>query len=220
LLHQLPKLNQPKQQKQQQKQKQQKETVAAEEPSPCGCGKDEGEEKKEGGCCQTKDDDHQCGTAEAEEDADEDSLAGEHDYDTDDYPSDTGEDDADDYGDKKVVDLEDMGDAIAASGNKGKEKENTAPKEMVTPSQAVALKKEGYKLNGPNISFVVEADATSTRSTVLQATSAWKLHRVWPVPTSVSFAGDTTRTQWPRSGNGRRTTRTLLSKQLSTCISQ
>jgi tRNA wybutosine-synthesizing protein 1 len=150
LLNQLPKLNQPKKQKPKQQKKLEKEY---EEPSPCGCGKEEGEEKKEGGCCQSKDDDHQCGSGEADDDGeadgeDPDSLAGEHDYDTDDYPSDTGEDDEDDYGDKKVVDLEDMGDAIAASGNKGKEKENTAPKEMVTPSQAVALKKEGYKLIG------------------------------------------------------------------------
>ena len=42
-----------------------------------------------------------------------------------------------------VMDLEDMGDVIALS-----EEKNGIPQEMVTPSQATALKKEGYKLIG------------------------------------------------------------------------
>jgi len=42
-----------------------------------------------------------------------------------------------------ITDLEDMGDAMKASDDPSGE-----PKEMVTPSQAIALKKEGYKLIG------------------------------------------------------------------------
>ena len=62
------------------------------------------------------------------------------DYD-DDYPSD--DDDGD--GEPEVADLEDMGDAVLASQSSNNSKE---PREMVTPSQAQALRKEGYKLIG------------------------------------------------------------------------
>ena len=54
-------------------------------------------------------------------------------------------DDQEDTKEPDVIDLEDMGDAMTA------EEEAAAagvPKEMVTPSQAAALKKEGYKLIG------------------------------------------------------------------------
>jgi tRNA wybutosine-synthesizing protein 1 len=46
----------------------------------------------------------------------------------------------------EVIDVEDMGDAVLASSH---EKTGASePREMVTPSQAAALKKEGYKLIG------------------------------------------------------------------------
>jgi tRNA wybutosine-synthesizing protein 1 len=44
----------------------------------------------------------------------------------------------------EVIDLEDMGDSILASTDRN----DTSAREMVTPSQAVALRKEGYKLIG------------------------------------------------------------------------
>jgi tRNA wybutosine-synthesizing protein 1 len=61
------------------------------------------------------------------------------------------EEEYDDFGEEEdakepeVMDLEDMGDSMMASGeaNQGSE-----AREMVTPSQAAALKKEGYKLIG------------------------------------------------------------------------
>ena len=48
-----------------------------------------------------------------------------------------------DQGEPEVMDLEDMGDSMMAE-----EKKSDEVKEMVTPSQAAALKKEGYKLIG------------------------------------------------------------------------
>lgn len=54
------------------------------------------------------------------------------------------DDDDDDDGEKKepdVMDLEDLGNAMDPSKNK-------IGKEMVTPKQAIALKKEGYKIIG------------------------------------------------------------------------
>jgi tRNA wybutosine-synthesizing protein 1 len=56
-----------------------------------------------------------------------------------DYYSDEEEED---QGEPEVMDLEDMGDSMMAE-----EKTSEVP-EMVTPSQAAALKKEGYKLIG------------------------------------------------------------------------
>lgn len=64
-------------------------------------------------------------------------------------------DDVDDVDDDEaapepeVIDVEDMGDAVAAAANNGKSDGLLAePREMVTPSQAKALKKEGYQLIG------------------------------------------------------------------------
>jgi tRNA wybutosine-synthesizing protein 1 len=110
------------------------------EASSCGCGKDESA-KSTTGCCSTSEDDHQCGADGAEANEDEE----DNHYDYDDYDDDEEEEDEDE-GEPTVMDLEDMGDSMAASGTK--ENANAAPREMVTPSQAVALKKEGYKLIG------------------------------------------------------------------------
>ena len=55
-------------------------------------------------------------------------------------------DDEDDAKEPDVIDVEDMGDAVAASSQK--QSTSTEPREMVTPSQAKALKKEGYQLIG------------------------------------------------------------------------
>jgi hypothetical protein len=53
------------------------------------------------------------------------------------------DEDEEDQGEPEVMDLEDMGDSMLAE-----EKKSDEVKEMVTPSQAAALKKEGYKLIG------------------------------------------------------------------------
>ena len=71
------------------------------------------------------------------------------DYDaTTDPPSEVDDDDNDDDDDSEggdIVDLEDMGDVIKKQSTSMKTKE---PQEMVTPKQAKALKKEGYRLIG------------------------------------------------------------------------
>lgn len=108
----------------------------------CDCGQAKSTEHSSAGCCQS--------TLEAaaggectriDEENEEDcssSLAVEEDYDDDDESN-------DDDAEPAVMDLEDIGDAVVASRLQNQSSE---PREMVTPSQAVALKKEGYKLIG------------------------------------------------------------------------
>ena len=107
----------------------QQQQVAESAPGCCGGGGADKTDSHSGGCCQTN-------TVEEEEVNPEDF--------NEEYNSEDDVSDDDDDEEPAVVDLEDMGDAIAGSG----EKSNAGPPEMVTPSQAVALKKEGYKLIG------------------------------------------------------------------------
>lgn len=62
----------------------------------------------------------------------------------DSYFEDDDESEEEETGEPDIIDMEDMGDAILASTDN----ESAEPREMVTPSQAAALKKEGYKLIG------------------------------------------------------------------------
>ena len=55
-------------------------------------------------------------------------------------------DDDEDEDEPDVMDLEDLGNAMASSSEE--EKKYAEPKEMVTPKQAKSLKKEGYKIIG------------------------------------------------------------------------
>ena len=57
------------------------------------------------------------------------------------------EDDDDSVQEPDVMDLEDIGNAVKSASSFGL-KDTLEPKEMVTPKQAAALKKEGYKLIG------------------------------------------------------------------------
>ena len=59
----------------------------------------------------------------------------------------TDEDDDEDQREPEIIDLEDMGDAVLAASLSGKNS-SSEPREMVTPSQSAALKKEGYRLIG------------------------------------------------------------------------
>lgn len=95
-----------------------------------GCGNSGGESKDAsgGGACGT--DCNDCGAPDDEE---------YDDYDDDD------EENEENGGEPDVIDLEDMGESMLASTAA---KESKEPREMVTPSQAIALKKEGYKLIG------------------------------------------------------------------------
>ena len=56
------------------------------------------------------------------------------------------DDDEDEAQEPDVIDVEDMGDAVAAASSQ--QRTSSEPREMVTPSQAKALKKEGYQLIG------------------------------------------------------------------------
>jgi tRNA wybutosine-synthesizing protein 1 len=70
------------------------------------------------------------------------------DEDRSEYESD--DDDDDDNREPEVMDLEDMGDSIAAASQSKSSSASPGapPREMVTPSQAKSLKKEGYRLIG------------------------------------------------------------------------
>lgn len=95
--------------------------------SGCGC-QEEKVQEDEGGCCSTIKEEEESFNDDDEEDwSDEES----------------------DYGEEKepdVMDLEDIGNAMQSSSNtSGKSK---VVKEMVTPKQSKALRKEGYRIIG------------------------------------------------------------------------
>jgi len=100
-----------------------------------GCCSTGQEEKTEGGggCCSTGDDDEEVYSDE-EEDDDDDGFS--------DYESDYDEEEKE----PEIMDLEDMGNAMKSTENSGGK--NKVVKEMVTPKQAAALKKEGYRIIG------------------------------------------------------------------------
>ncbi|KAK1746966.1 S-adenosyl-L-methionine-dependent tRNA 4-demethylwyosine synthase [Skeletonema marinoi] len=107
----------------------------------CACKSSGDTSKNEAGCCsnQNSEDNNEAGCCSNEKsdenDSMTDSLSEEEDYDDD--------DDDDSEGD--VLDVEDMGNVIKSQSSSKKSRE---PKEMVTPKQAKALKKEGYRLIG------------------------------------------------------------------------
>ncbi|KAL7577044.1 hypothetical protein ACA910_006786 [Epithemia clementina (nom. ined.)] len=91
------------------------------------------------GCCQTKSENHE----ESNKDND-----GDCDDAPDEYDDEYDDDDDQEQGEPEVMDMEDMGGALVSSSSNKKNNQNEEPPEMVTPSQAAALKKEGYKLIG------------------------------------------------------------------------
>lgn len=74
---------------------------------------------------------------------DDDSEGFYSDDDDDDYSDDDGDDDDEEKKEPDVMDLEDLGSAMKPESTKRK-----VVKEMVTSKQAVALKKEGYRIVG------------------------------------------------------------------------
>ena len=107
--------------------------------SSCACSSENhSSDEQATGCCQTSGGEITCtdegGRGSEWADANEE-------YDENDY-----DDDESSAGEPEIMDLEDMGDTILASQNSSAE--TTEPREMVTPSQAAALKKEGYRLIG------------------------------------------------------------------------
>jgi hypothetical protein len=95
------------------------------------------DEKAASGCCSSNN---------ATNDAVDFNKDDDDDDATTDPPSEDDDEDEDDNSEGgDIVDLEDMGDVIKNQSNSMKTKE---PQEMVTPKQAKALKKEGYRLIG------------------------------------------------------------------------
>jgi len=106
----------------------------------CGCQEEKAED--DGGCCSGGQEEEE--EEEVYSDDGEEEDEGDDDY--SDYGSDYGSDG--DEGEEKepeVMDLEDIGNAMKPAEKSGKTK---VAKEMVTPKQAVALKKEGYRIIG------------------------------------------------------------------------
>ena len=110
------------------------------------CGTKSTNGTAESTCCQSPadpsqrpSDDDACDNGQEKDDNDGDSDE------DDDY-----DDESDDDREPEVMDLEDMGDSILAASSSSPNGRNGSaePREMVTPSQAAALKKEGYKLIG------------------------------------------------------------------------
>mmetsp|Transcript_519 Transcript_519/g.782 ORF Transcript_519/g.782 Transcript_519/m.782 type:complete len:814 (+) Transcript_519:166-2607(+) len=104
-------------------------------PSTCsgghkgeGCCQNDSDEGQNGSCCQVSTD-KETGVNHGEESNNEEDFSDESD---------------DEQHEPEVMDLEDMGDSLLQSTTE----QSKEPPEMVTPSQAAALKKEGYKLIG------------------------------------------------------------------------
>jgi len=112
------------------------EEKTEEKSGSCGCQ----EEKTEGdgGCCSS-------GKEEKEEEVYFDEEPEEEDDDEySDFESDYDEE-GEEEKEPEVIDLEDIGNVMKPTEKPGKAK---VAKEMVTPKQAVALKKEGYRIIG------------------------------------------------------------------------
>ena len=124
--------------KEKQQQEQQGQCGDGKSESDCACKSSDTAADESGeavGCCSNN--------SQTEENEDNnsmtDSLSEEEEEDDDD-----DDDDYDSEG-EDIMDLEDMGNVIKSQSSSRKNKE---PVEMVTPKQAKALKKEGYKLIG------------------------------------------------------------------------
>ena len=106
-----------------------------------GCGCSSGQEEKTGeggGCCSSgQDDDEEVYSDEEGEEDDDDFSAYESDYDDEEEKEEK---------EPEIIDLEDMGNAMKPTDNSGGK--SKVVKEMVTPKQAAALKKEGYRIIG------------------------------------------------------------------------
>jgi hypothetical protein len=106
----------------------------------CACQEEKTSSEDGGGCCQSNeteekvDDDNQYSN-DNEDDEDDDS----------DYSDDSDWDEEEEKEEPDVMDLEDIGNAMQTSKSSNSRK---VVKEMVTPKQAVSLKKEGYKIIG------------------------------------------------------------------------
>jgi len=111
-----------------------------EKESSCGC-QEEKSSSPDGGCCNSNE------SQNDNDDNDDDGFDDDDDDEEyDDYSDDYSDDDDDDEEKEEpdVMDLEDLGNAMKPKKKNAKKE----VKEMVTPKQAVSLKKEGYRIIG------------------------------------------------------------------------
>jgi tRNA wybutosine-synthesizing protein 1 len=108
----------------------------------CACKSSGDANKDEAGCCsnQNSDENNEAGCCSNQKSDENDSMTDSLSEEEEDY-----DDDDDDDSEGDILDVEDMGNVIKSQSSAKKSGE---PKEMVTPKQAKALKKEGYKLIG------------------------------------------------------------------------
>jgi Fe-S oxidoreductases len=107
----------------------------------CAC--QEEKSNHDNGCCSSKVDDVVDEDFYSDKDNEEEDDEDEEDDDSSAYESDYNEEK-----EPEVMDLEDIGNAMKSSDAAKKSAKNRELKEMVTPKQAVALKKEGYRIIG------------------------------------------------------------------------
>ena len=100
----------------------------------CGCQEEKTDANPNTGCCSNNEEEEEVMYSDVESD-----------YDSDEYSAYESDYDLDEEKEPEVMDLEDIGNAMNKSAS---EKKNKVVKEMVTPKQAVALKKEGYRIIG------------------------------------------------------------------------
>ena len=179
----------------------------------CGGGGDEAEES-----CACKSERAEGADADAAvHDVCDDEASDEEDEEDDSYYSDDEENQEPD-----IIDLEDMGEAMRESSTKSSGSKKGPPKEMVTPKQAAALKKEGYKLIGTHSAVKLcrwtkhqlRGRGGCYKHTFYGITS-YQCMEATPSPTSASFAGVITRIQSAENGDGRPTIPSTLSTRAS-----
>ncbi|KAL7452393.1 hypothetical protein ACHAWC_005170 [Mediolabrus comicus] len=124
------------------KKKQDEERKDEKKVGDCACKSSDDANMDTNGCCSNNgnSDGNDAGCCSNQESNENDSM-------TDSLSEEEDDDDDDDYDSEgDILDVEDMGNVIKSQSSSAKR--SAEPKEMVTPKQAKALKKEGYKLIG------------------------------------------------------------------------
>jgi len=138
------KVNNAKKQPKPKKEEEEKKCGDGEEETNCACKSSDNQKgaSDNTGCCSNNEeaasDNAGCCSNNSQKSADEENSM------TDSLSEEEEDDDYDSEG-EGIIDVEDMGNVISKQSSSKKSKE---PQEMVTPKQAKALKKEGYKLIG------------------------------------------------------------------------
>ena len=128
-----------------------KKSATKDDSGGCGCQEEKANDDAGGGCCSNEQDDGGGGCCSNDQDEEQEEYADDDDDDgfEDDDSAYESDYDNDEQKEPEVMDLEDIGNAMKSSSEQSsKNKKNKEPKAMVTPKQAAALKKEGYRIIG------------------------------------------------------------------------